>query len=78
MKNTNVACKQLGYTRGLKFLSMGEGSGQIWLDDVACTGSESSLDNCKHAAWGVNDCDHTKDVAIVCVSGNLLMCLRVL
>lgn len=69
MKDTNVACKQLGYSRGLEFASMGEGSGQIWLDNVRCTGSEDSLGNCSHADWGVHDCDHTKDIGIVCQSG---------
>jgi hypothetical protein len=71
MNATNVACRQLGYTKGLAFLAMGNGTGQIWLDNVTCTGSESSLDNCTHQGWGVHDCDHTKDVGIVCQSGNI-------
>jgi hypothetical protein len=68
--NTKVVCRQLGYQNGSSDTSLGEGSGQIWLDDVSCTGSERSLDNCSHAGWGNEDCSHSKDIGIVCQSGN--------
>jgi len=46
--------------------SYGAGSGVIWLDEVACLGSENSLYECFHYGWGISDCTHTEDVAIEC------------
>jgi len=49
----------------------GSGAGLIWLDDLQCTGSESSLVNCTHRGWRVHDCDHNRDASIVCGEGRL-------
>jgi len=45
----------------------GRGTGQIWLDDLRCNGSETSLFNCTHTGLGVHDCDHKEDVSIRCL-----------
>ena len=47
----------------------GAGSGQIWLDNVQCTGTETDIGDCSHAGWGVNDCQHYEDVALSCTTG---------
>jgi len=44
----------------------GYGSGRIWLDDMQCSGSESSLGECRNRGWGVHNCAHREDVAISC------------
>ena len=44
----------------------GRGVGVIWLDEVQCVGNESSIADCSHNGWGVNDCSHYKDVAVWC------------
>ena len=48
--------------------SFGQGSGQIWLDDVNCTGTESRLLSCSNNGIGVHNCAHYEDVAIYCNS----------
>ena len=46
----------------------GQGTGEIWLDDVACTGSESQLLDCSHDVIGVHNCDHSEDASVKCSS----------
>ena len=49
----------------------GQGSGQIWLNNVDCTGMESHLISCSIGEFGVHSCAHDEDVAIYCAnSGN--------
>jgi len=71
--DAGVACQQLGYPFGrvLSSSSFGDGSGQIWMDDVACSGSESRLEQCAHQGWGHHNCGHSEDVAIQCWSTRL-------
>ena len=40
--------------------------GMIVLDDVKCTGNESSLFACEHAKLGVSNCGHSEDVGLTC------------
>ena len=44
----------------------GPGTGQIWLDNVACTGRETSISQCRHRGWGVHSDTHSEDVSISC------------
>ncbi|XP_036068777.1 deleted in malignant brain tumors 1 protein-like [Oryzias melastigma] len=44
----------------------GAGTGQIWLDYVACTGSESDLFQCTNNGYGVNSCVHGEDASVTC------------
>jgi len=61
-------CRRTGAYSGNTY---GSGTGQIWLDDLECTGNEMSLINCTHRGWGVSNCDHSEDVSIVCGDGTL-------
>ena len=45
------------------------GTGFILLDNVQCTGNESSLSQCPHAGIGNHNCDHSEDAGMRCLSG---------
>ena len=44
----------------------GEGLGPIWLDDVACRGTEVSLNSCLHNGEGNHNCVHEEDAGVIC------------
>lgn len=46
----------------------GAGSGQIWLDNVACTGSENRLADCPANTLGAHNCAHSEDAGVRCTS----------
>ena len=46
--------------------TFGQGSGQIWLDNVACTGSEARLIDCPANPIGTHNCAHSEDAGVRC------------
>ena len=67
--DADVVCRQVGdYSSGtaLSLAYFGQGTGEIWLDDVSCTGSESELLDCSHNGIGVENCDHFEDASVRC------------
>uniref|UniRef100_A0A671TSF0 SRCR domain-containing protein n=1 Tax=Sparus aurata TaxID=8175 RepID=A0A671TSF0_SPAAU len=62
-----VICRMLGYTRASSVFTEGAGSGQIWLDDLECTGTEWSIFNCPNSGAGIHNCGHHEDVGVECV-----------
>ena len=66
---TQVVCRQLGYNGTAKAFinaAFGPGNGTIWMSQVFCSGSESSLDQCPFNGWGINNCWHGEDAGVVC------------
>ena len=49
--------------------SFGEGTGQIWLDNVECTGNEITLMNCRSNSTSDGYCTHAQDAGVRCLSG---------
>ena len=49
------------------FASFGVGIGQIWLDNVACTGNESRLIDCPANPPGLHNCYHVEDAGVRCL-----------
>ena len=72
LRDAVVVCRQLGYTTALRRsigAEFGQGTGKIWRDNVACTGTEIVLSSCRASSWGSHNCGHRDDAGVVC-AGN--------
>ncbi|XP_060946399.1 deleted in malignant brain tumors 1 protein-like isoform X1 [Limanda limanda] len=71
LNDAEVVCRHLNCgtamaaTQGARF-GLPYGKIKIWLDRVACSGSEDSLTECQHSGFGKTDCSHRKDAGVVC------------
>ncbi|XP_048012262.1 scavenger receptor cysteine-rich type 1 protein M130 [Megalobrama amblycephala] len=73
MTDAAVVCRELNCGKALsapKRAHFGEGSGKIWISDVQCTGSESTLKNCRFNGWGIK-ATHTEDAGVICSDSSL-------
>ena len=75
LTDATVACRQMGFVSasasGSSLFGSGASSQRIWLDDVACSGSELRLIDCGHNGVGNESCNHSEDVGIICDQGEL-------
>ena len=72
-KDADVVCRMMGYP-GSQAASFGgsfdEDEVKFWLDDVKCTGNESSIVFCKHNGWGKENCDGNEGAGVICLVSN--------
>ena len=66
--NGYVVCRQLGLgTYGYSGYYYGQGSGPIWLSNVICTGSESTIARCGHLGVNITtSCSYYGDMGVRC------------
>ena len=65
-REAEVLCKMLGYPSGFrdKYSVPMSSSSTVWLSDVGCRGTETSIADCDHDGWGQTDkCIHEAVVA---------------
>lgn len=69
ISDAKVVCRELGYLfakSALRYAHFGQGVDPTWLDEVKCVGNESSINDCSHAGWGVENCVHSEDASVIC------------
>ncbi|TRZ03033.1 hypothetical protein DNTS_001871 [Danionella cerebrum] len=69
LTDATVLCNELGCGDAVEATGLayfGQGAGPILMDETACTGTESSLMDCRTAGWGVNNCQHSEDAGVIC------------
>uniref|UniRef100_A0A3B4AYR2 Soluble scavenger receptor cysteine-rich domain-containing protein SSC5D n=1 Tax=Periophthalmus magnuspinnatus TaxID=409849 RepID=A0A3B4AYR2_9GOBI len=69
ISNAEVTCRELSCGTVLETKAgafFGQGKDQIWLDDVQCSGHESSILKCLHRPFGEHNCGHGEDAGVIC------------
>uniref|UniRef100_A0A667Z9F5 SRCR domain-containing protein n=1 Tax=Myripristis murdjan TaxID=586833 RepID=A0A667Z9F5_9TELE len=65
-KDGRVICRMLHYQDVSDVFTATAGTGNIWLDDLRCTGTETSIFDCPHSGVGVHNCNHGEDAGVQC------------
>lgn len=65
--DARVACRMLGFSEVVAYdTAQSCAVDSFWLDDLECTGTESSFAACAHAGWGVDNCGSTECLRVDC------------
>ncbi|XP_038053929.1 neurotrypsin-like [Patiria miniata] len=69
VRDAEVVCHQLGFSGAVEAKSgahFGQGVGPVYMDGLACDGSETKISECPSFCWEEVACNHTQDVGVVC------------
>ena len=67
--DAQVVCRQLGYpTNNSVALKFGQGSGSIYMNNVECIGTETSLFSCDYSRYF--NCSHYEAFGVNCAALN--------
>ncbi|XP_067833823.1 lysyl oxidase homolog 3B-like [Heptranchias perlo] len=69
LENAEILCRMMGFTSATGWThsaKYGKGAGRVWLDNLACRGTEKSVSECKSQGWGQSDCTHEEDAGVIC------------
>jgi len=72
LKDAQVVCSELGLGQAIAASHnafYGQGSGEIWLDDLNCVGMELTILDCDSRRWGIENCAHSEDAGVKCSAG---------
>ena len=74
LNDAQVVCSELNFGNAIAAQHrafFGESSGEIWLDNLNCNGTELTIGECSHRGWGVEYCNHYEDASVKCSAGNI-------
>ncbi|XP_056604995.1 scavenger receptor cysteine-rich type 1 protein M130-like [Triplophysa dalaica] len=66
LTDADVVCRELGCGQAVDVARFGQGSGQILMDGVSCSGSEFTLKNCTSRGWVNQNSVHAEDAGVIC------------
>ncbi|KAL4000772.1 C-C motif chemokine 3 [Sarotherodon galilaeus] len=69
LKDAEVVCRELNCGIALqarRSAYFGQGTGNVVHSNVDCSGSETSIDNCRYSSYISYSCHHGRDAGVVC------------
>lgn len=71
IQDADVICRMVGFPGAVSAevkgrFGAGNTSQKILLDDLWCSGKESSVASCSFRGWGSHNCSHDHDAGVVC------------
>ena len=73
LNDAQVVCNELGIGNAVAARHnafYGQGNGEVWLENLKCVGTESTIRDCAHRGWGMGSCSHSEDAGVKCIKGD--------